>query len=281
MTPSMKKTPAWLIEQAAQGELGAADLDELRSRLADEGRSLDDELEHLRQSNRQILTQLPREMMGAAIRRRAAADVQPGSRSRLSSLFPSLAMAGALGLVILVARGIGDHGLGQSLPDPSSDKTTFKGEEARAARLLAYRQRPGRASAADSELLSDGARCARGDLLQLAYDKAPEGLHGVLVSIDGAGKVTLHLPDEGARQAAPLTAVREIRLPSAYELDDAPGFERFLLVTAAQPFAISAVIEAAQALARHGEAARTQPLALPRGFVQTSLLLNKTKGGTP
>lgn len=281
MTPSTKKTPAWLVEQAAQGELGGADLDELRSRLAAEGRSLDDELERLRQSNRQILTQLPREMMGAAIRRRVAGNDRVEPRWRLRAVLPTLAAVGTLGLVMLVARGIGDHGIVQPLPEQSVEKTTSKGDEARSARLLVYRQRPGRISAADFELLTDGARGARGDLLQLAYDKTPEGMHGVLISIDGAGKVTLHMPDEGARQAAPLTAVREIRLPSAYELDDAPGFERFMLVTAAQPFAIAAVIEAAQTLAHRGDAARTQPLPLPRGFVQTSLLLNKMTEGTP
>jgi hypothetical protein len=280
MTPSTKKTPAWLIEQAAQGELGDAELDELRSRLTAEGRSLDEEVEQLRQSNRQILNQLPREMMGEVIRRRAAND-RAEPRWRLRTILPPLAAVGTLGLVMLVARGIGDHGIDRSLVQSFDEETTSKGDEARSARLLVYRQRPGRIAAADFELLSDGARGARGDLLQLAYDKTPEGMHGVLISIDGAGKVTLHLPDEGARQAAPLTAVREIRLPSAYELDDAPGFERFVLVTAAQPFAIAAVIEAAQTLARHGEAARTQPLALPRGFVQISFLLNKTKEGTP
>jgi hypothetical protein len=277
MKPS-KKTPTWLIERAAQGELDSAETTELRSRLVAEGRSLDDELEKLRQSNRQILTQLPRETMGAAIRRRAVTESKPEHRSRVSMLFPPLAMAGALGMVILVARGIGDHGLTAPLPEQEAEKTTIKGDEVRSPRLLVYRQRPGRAAAADSELLPDGARGARGDLLQLAYDKAPDGLYGVLVSLDGAGKVTQHLPEEGASRTPPLIAVREFRLPSAYELDDAPGFERFMLVTASQPFAISTVIEAAHALAHRGTAARTQPLSLGPSFSQTSILLNKREG---
>lgn len=275
MMPSTKKTPAWLVERAAQGELDGAEMAELRSRLLAEGRSLDDEIEQLRQSNRQILTELPRATMGAAIRRRAAAGAQPEHRRRVIMLFPPLAAAGALGLVILVARGIGDQGIGQPLLDPSIERTEIKGDTLPSGRLLVYRQRPGGASAGDSERLSDGARGARGDLLQLAYDKAPEGLYGVLISLDGAGKVTQHLPEEGASRASPLTALREFRLPSAYELDDAPGFERFMLVTAAQPFAVATVTEAAQALARRGSAARTQPLALAPSFLQTSLLLNK------
>jgi hypothetical protein len=276
MKPS-KKTPAWLIERAAQDELDSAERAELRSRLVAEGRSLDNELEALRQSNRQILSQLPRETMGAAIRHRAA-ESKPEPRARLRMLFPPLAMAGALGLVILVARGIGDEGVTGALPDQISEKTTIKGEEIRSPRLLVYRQRPGRVSASDFELLPHEARGARGDLLQLAYDKAPDGLYGVLISLDGAGKVTHHLPEEGANQAAPLVAVREIRLPSAYELDDAPGFERFMLVTASQPFAVTTVIDAARALAHRGAAARTQPLSLGPSFFQTTVLLNKREG---
>jgi hypothetical protein len=276
MTPSTKKTPAWLVERVAQGELADAEVAELRARLAAEGRSLDEELEKLRQSDRQILTALPRATMGAAIRRRANTDEQRAPRSRLSMLLPPLALAGTLGLVILVARGVGGGGNVVTLQPADDEQIGIKGDEARSPRLLVYRQRPGQA--ADSELLSDGTRCARGDLLQLAYDRAPDGLHGVLISLDGAGRVTQHLPEEGAKQAAPLVAVRELRLPSAYELDDAPAFERFVLVTAAQPFAISIVLDAATALAQRGAAARTQPLPLPANFRQTSVSLNKREG---
>jgi hypothetical protein len=274
------KTPAWLLERVAQGELDSGEVAELRSRLATEGRSLDDELEKLRQSDRQILARLPRETMSAAIRRRAEKEGKP--RSRLSLLLRPLAVAGTLALVILAARGLGDSGSGGLTANKPSDReeTIIKGEVHHSPRLLVYRQRPGRASASDSELLPDGAHSARGDLLQLAYDQAPEGLHGLLVSIDGAGKVTQHLPEEGASQATPLTSLREVRLPSAYELDDAPGFERFLLVTATQPFAIKVVLDAAHALAQRGAAARTEPLPLATGFRQISFLLHKT-GGTP
>jgi hypothetical protein len=279
MTLSTKKTPPWLLERLAQGELDDAEVTDLRARLAAEGRSLDEELDRIRESDRQILARLPRETMGTAIRRRAAAEAESGSRSRVRMLFPPLALAGALGLAIVVARGFGNNGIGGPVANRASDDevTIIKGDLPRSPQLLVYRQRSGRTAAAASELLSDGASGARGDLLQLAYNKAPEGLYGVLISIDGAGKVTQHLPEEGASQAPPLTSLRELRLPSAYELDDAPGFERFVLVTTAQPFALAVVLDAANALARNRGAARTQPLPLAPSFRQTSLLLNKTR----
>jgi hypothetical protein len=166
----------------------------------------------------------------------------------------------------------------------SSDEEQIgiKGDSPRFPRLLVYRQRPEQGRGlGESELLSDGARGARGDLLQLAYDKAPSGLYGLLLSIDGTGRVTQHLPEEGASASAPLTSLREIRLSSAYELDDAPAFERFVLITAPQPFAIGAVLVAARALANRGVPARTEPLALDAAFHQTSVLLNKSSERFP
>lgn len=58
--------------------------------------------------------------------------------------------------------------------------------------------------------------------------------HGVIVSIDGRGQVTLHFPaDAGAPTA--LESGRAVPLSHSYELDDAPLFERFMFVTAEAP----------------------------------------------
>jgi hypothetical protein len=113
--------------------------------------------------------------------------------------------------------------------------------------------------------------------VQLAYGSRGGG-HGVLLSIDGAGKVTLHWPEKQDGAAPPLKATGEIRLPSAYELDDAPAFERFFLVRAATPFPVATAVEAARALAGQ-PSARRQALPLPAGFEQISLTLDKPHAG--
>ena len=79
--------------------------------------------------------------------------------------------------------------------------------------------------------------------------------------------MTLHWPETTDGTAAALQAAGEVRLPSAYELDDAPAFERFFLVRAATPFSVATAVEAARALAAQ-PSARTQSLALPPGFEQ-------------
>jgi hypothetical protein len=290
MTPieKKKKTPDWLLERLAQGELDAAAADVLRARLAAEGRSLDAELGALERSNQEIRAAHPRGPAVAAIRRRAeaAAAVAPPRRPRgrrwEMPIF-ALALAGSLGVALVMVRGRpnppapGGGGVGVGVGQPANEQVGIKGDPARAPHLLVYRQRQ---AGTGSERLSDGARAARGDLLQLAYTASTGGVYGVLLSIDGAGRVTQHLPQEGdgARQAPRLRSAREIPLPSAYQLDDAPGFERFVLITAPESFPVAAVMRAARALAAQGPRARSLPLALPPSFQQTSVALDKSKG---
>jgi hypothetical protein len=290
MTISPPKTPTWLLERLAQGELDAAETERLRVRLAAEGRSLDTELAALTQSNRALLAAQPKAAMAAAIRQRAAraATISAARRTprRWNLWIPSLALVGSLGVALLLVRG-GQHppltsgGPATVQSSDDDEPTQIKGDAPRAApRLLVYRQR-GAGGDTRPERLSNGARAAHGDLLQLAYAAARDGLYGVLISIDGAGRVTQHLPEEGAVSSAPLRSTREIRLPSAYELDDAPGFERFVFITAAQPFPVAVALDAARALAVDGAHAPTLPLGLAPSFHQTSVLLHKTSKGTP
>jgi hypothetical protein len=285
-----KKTPAWLLERLAQGELDSAETEQLRARLAAEGRSLDDELAALERSNREILTARPKDVVAASIRRRAEDAVARKPRAaQLNAWIAPLALAGSLGIGVLAVRPW-SHGDGagpapaQPAVAPAGDSPTErdKGKGKPVPQLLVYRQIGARNSqGTPSEQLGDGARASRGDLVQLAYMTVRDGAYGVLLSIDGAGRVTQHLPDEGAASAASLVTVGEVPLPSAYELDDAPGFERFVLVTAAEPFAVAPVREAARALAAQGARARNLPLALGPTFHQTSVLLQKTSKGTP
>jgi hypothetical protein len=280
--PPKTKTPAWFLERVAQGELSTSQVADLRARLAGEGRSLDDEVAALARSNQEILSQVGKGGALEVIRRRVAEGAAGRARHRsFNRWIGPLVLAGSLGIGLLVLRP--EHG---PLPTPEStpeeESTRIKGATPSIApRLLVYRQRGVGAGDGQPERLADGARAARGDLLQLAYAAARDGAYGVLLSIDGAGRVTQHLPEPGASSAAPLRSVREIRLPSAYELDDAPGFERFLLVTATEPFPVSVPLDAARALATDGARSRALPLALAPAFHQTSVLLQKTSKGTP
>jgi len=95
--------------------------------------------------------------------------------------------------------------------------------------------------------------------------------------VDGRGTVTWHLPAGyagGPLSAPALEGQGDVVLPSAYELDDAPGFERFFLVSSAAPFDLAPVAQAARALAGRPSAERGE-LSLPAGLGQSSLLVKK------
>ena len=109
--------------------------------------------------------------------------------------------------------------------------TRIKGGE-QEPRLLVFRK-----LASGAERLQDGALARSGDLVQLAYRSG--GLqYGAILSVDGRGTVTQHLPATGA-EAVPLVA--QDTLDVAYELDDAPRWERFYLVAADRRFGLAAV----------------------------------------
>ena len=271
MQQDNRNVPDWLLERLALGELDAETAADVRRRLAAEGRSLDDIMAAVTASNREILAELPASQAATEIRRRAerAAAAERPNRKRAVLWSLPLALAGGLALAHLTLRPSHPDEGAVSRIGENPEIVIAKGPTSVATRLYLYRQ-----GATGPERLGEGSRAARGDLVQLAYASRTGG-YGVLLSIDGAGKVTLHWPEKQDGAAAALKASGENRLPSSYELDNAPAFERFFLVRAAEPFAVATALEAARALAAQ-PSARKQSLALPPGFEQISLALDKT-----
>jgi hypothetical protein len=171
----------------------------------------------------------------------------------------------AAGLALLLV------GIGHDQPGPDTPKGGGG-----PPKLRVYRQRAG-----GFERLNTGVVARKGDRLQVGVvSDHPE--HGVVVSIDGRGEVTVHWPTHPGEQ----TDLRpgEQRLPTAYELDDAPNFERFFLVTTEKdPTDVSTVVHAAEALAASGTAQEGR-LAVPPGYDQSSFVVRKDEqsgGGAP
>lgn len=160
------------------------------------------------------------------------------------------------------------------LKDPAlNDGVRPKGSaEAQRPDLRVYRK-----AAAGIELLQDGAAVSGGDVIQVAYLAGDQG-HGVILSIDGAGAVSLHWPSEPGGPTA-LDGGGEHHLDRAWTLDEAPGFERFFFVTSPLPLDLGAMQAAAEKLAGTGLArsAALLPLRLPASqpVQQQTLLLKK------
>jgi len=219
------RVPDWLLERFAAGALPPAQARDVQDRLGrDPGGQ--ERLAALARSNEEILAAHPPARVAAAVRQRAAS---PRSARPARSLMALSMVAMAAAALILVLRPK-DLRPPAGPPDPrqESGEDRIKGVSGPAT-LRVYRK-----AARGAERLADGASARPGDQLQLAY-LARGQRFGAVVSVDGAGQVTYHLPEKGARAVA-LQPGGEVTLPDSYQLDAAPRFERFCLITSDRPF---------------------------------------------
>jgi hypothetical protein len=240
-----------MLEQYHLGELPAAQQRIIREELSRD-EVLRGRLSAIEKSNEEIRASYSAQRIVPLIRERA---LRRGGEKRtartLAWAIPVAAVVVILLSLPLVLRG--------------TDDTRLKGAT---AHLLVFRK-----TAAGAEELRPGAVAHRGDVLQLSY-AAGEAKYGVIFSLDGRGTITWHVPagySGGTRPAPPLDPKGPVVLPSAYELDDAPAFERFFLVYASSPFDVSEVERLVRALGSGDRGV----LTLPRGLGQYSLLVKK------
>ena len=237
--------PDLILEQYRLRELPPADAERVERLLASDA-ALRRRLDALAQSDDEIARQYPARWLAARIAR------TPSREHRHVRWTLPLGLAAAA-IVLILAMPRAWPGQPRSGDASAADGDRIKGLE---PSLTVYRR-----TASGSETLADGSIARTGDLLRVGYVAAGRA-YGVILSIDGRGVVTRHLPPNGDR-AAPLGRGGATLLDSSYELDDAPGWERFYFVTSDTPFAVAAVMDAAKnvAAAHPGRLASTLPLA--------------------
>jgi len=263
------KAPAPLhdvtLERYRLGELPQPEADAVREALAADPDARE-RLGALARSDGEILAAEPPAEFAAAVERQLAGGAAEGAPRRASSPVLWLAPLAAIGLTAAIAGSL----VWRGTAGPDGPGVTTRGGDrlkGGSPSLLLFRK----GSAAAIERLEPGALAHAQEVVQIAYHAG--GRHyGVVVSIDGRGVVTRHLPATGD-QAAPLQPNETTPLGAAYRLDDAPRAERFYLVAADTPFEVNPVLTAARRVA-------ADPLAeaqLPLGptFVQASFLLRK------
>jgi hypothetical protein len=256
--PQKQTVSDLLLEQYFLGELATDQERRVRDEL-ERDPDLRNRLASLSESNRVILADYPPERIVPAIKERM---LREGRTARGRSRTFAWALPVAAMVVLLVSLFVVRE---RVMPN----ETRLKGLS---THLSVFRKTP-----SGAEELRPGASARRTDVLQISYT-AGAAKYGVILSLDGRGTVTWHVPAGyrgGSRSAPALDLEGQVVLPSAYELDDAPGFERFFLVYAASPFEVADVERAVRALAARPGAAEREELALPRGMRQYSLLLKK------
>jgi len=271
------RVPDLILEQFALGELPSAEEARLRSAM-DSDPDIRRRLDEIERSNARILADHPPAQTAALIRARLEREGETGEADALLRFRPSLGQRAAAGLArraalpaaaafLVLAGALAMRGVFTS---PTSDLGVTRAKGG-AAGLHVYRK-----TATGSEELADGSLAARRDLLQLSYSSGG-ARYGAILSIDGRGSVTFHLPPAyagGSAQSPELDSRPGTALDSAYELDDAPSFERFFIVLSEKPFSLSELYDGARKLAARGDAS-SAPLPIGSRLEQSSLLLRK------
>ncbi len=251
----------WELERFRLGELPPPEMARLAGTLTDDP-TLRLRLDQLARDDRELLDELPPRAAAAAIRARCRQ-----STARLGTRLPVWQPVLAVAAAVVAALSLT---LLRSPQGPSTaDRTRREPTRIKGLRpeVFLFRQTPNGA-----EPLTRASVARAGDVVQLAYQAAGQR-YGAIVSLDSRGVVTRHLPRGGSR-AAELAAGGSVPLPAAYELDDAPRWEAFYIVTAPAPFPVDLVVNAAAA-ARPRPGGEPVRLALPAGLEQSVFLLKK------
>ena len=182
----------------------------------------------------------------------------------------TLTIASSLAMVILIffimpgIRGI------NNIQTPYDSGVRIKGLD---SKLLLYRKK-----GSEIEELKNLETARAGDILQVGYIAAGNYRHGVILSIDGRGTVTLHLPDSTV-PGRELITNKMILLDKSYELDDSPSFERFIMILSAYPLNTSELVEKAKKLATGRDDAVNGLINAGKDTIEFSILIKKSIPG--
>ncbi|MFZ0427745.1 MAG: hypothetical protein WAO20_06490 [Acidobacteriota bacterium] len=259
--------PDLWLERYRLGEMSLDEAEVLRRRLETDA-ELQARLRALGESDEEIGRRYPSGWLADRIREKLQTRATGTSlAARRSSLDWRLGVAVATAVVLIA---VGWHALGPLPPQPVGrpSSSTESVDRIKGDRLVLFRRTP-----EGGELLSDGAWVHAGDQIRIGY-RAADPLYGVILSIDGRGTVTRHLPRQGPR-AVLLTQGGLSLLDHAYELDEAPGWERFYLVSSPREFDIEPILDAARQLAAAAGANPPGHLRLSPDLDQSGLVLMK------
>ncbi len=263
--------PDILVELLALGELDDAEASAVQAQLEVED---DPRLQELAASDAEILARYPARRVVAELYEAGLpppSNITPmfGSTARRSWLAAAVAVAAAAVLVWVFSpdepvqpKEVPTIAMADA-PGTTDGPTSVRTKGV--PRLLVHRQ-------GDSDPLEAGAMVHAGDMLQLSYSGAG-GRHGVIVSLDGAGVASLHFPTQP--NASTELSRGLVRLDYAYELDDAPSFERFFLVTAPTPIDPAVVLTSVRKLGE-STAPRDGDLDLAESWSAVSLTVRKS-----
>jgi hypothetical protein len=262
--------PDWKLERYLLNELPEADMKYVRTAVETDP-AVRSRLTNLEESNRAILGQYPPDRVADTIMERSRKSrVETRRRAPQFRVLPDLAalvlaMGAAMLLIYVSLPYFRGSTAAVSQTQRMETDTRIKGLS---PRLFLYRK-----TRVGSEPLPNEGLARQGDLVQLAYRPAGKPF-GVILSIDGRGTVTLHMPRQGGNSAH-LKRGDVIPLDASYLLDDAPNWERFYFITSDAAFDTEPILKAAGSAAAGRSTLAPGKMNLPTTFDQYSITIRK------
>jgi hypothetical protein len=246
----------WELERYRLGELSREQRERIDVLLAADA-GLRARLADLDAADVALLAQCPPKVFAAQVRER---EQRVGARPWTHHPRLVLGWAGAAAAVVLVAGVF----LASRETQKPGDGDRIKGLR---PHVLLFRK-----TAEGAERLAPTSRVRARDVIQVVYQAAGRRF-GVIVSVDARGVVTRHLPATGTQSAELQPGT--VALPAAYQLDDAPRWECFYLVTSNAPFDVAVVVDAARQPSGAGARVPAKRLDVPAQLDQEVFVLRK------
>lgn len=260
----------WQLEQFVLCELTESQMNQIEKALSEDS-DLQERIKDIEASNQLLMKRLPPERFSEAL------EIKPGPtgsfwqsvREKWQHYSKSgiVVFAGAMACVLLTIQltPLGILNTQQdSFINPVPEEIRLKGME---PHFKVYRF-----STSSTGEIDTSQALTMNDILQVSYIAAGQE-YGYILSVDGNGVKTIHLSN--GNMSAELDQSGEIRLPSAYRLDNAPEFERFFFFTSGAAFNTTALDEAIDQLIMDGYA-KDGDINVPQSLDQNLFVTSKT-----
>lgn len=228
MKSKKARIPDILLERLSLGELDKKEEETIMKRLEEAGEM--SRLEEIKLSSKEILRKYPSEKIVSNIKERYRVEsikeeIDKNKRKKmfLKQVFIiAPAITAALVAILILGPGIKvqvDNGIENTDGGVIIDGNRVKD----GPKLFIFRKKT-----TGEEKMRHNSIVSAGDTLQLAYASG-EYKYGIIFSVDGSGYITLHYPYNKSNSLK-LDSGEKTFLNDAWELDDAPDFERFFFI---------------------------------------------------
>ncbi len=246
------------LERYALGELDSQDVQLLEAQL-EHDQNAQERLSYIRSSQQEIANRYPAKVFLRQVKERASIKEKKSKSFFEQYRYGLMAVVTVALCLLIINPGSNSTQQGQQIGVRTKGIIPS---------LMVHQIEKGKvAQLRESDVVVSGAQ------IQLSVANGG-GRHAVVVSIDGRSNVTLHYPLEGQGQQIADESI--FSLPQSYELDAAPSFERFFLVTSDQPINVERVLSSANKLGKQINISQRSDLpGLADTQVQDSFLLRK------